>query len=149
MARKIGKPDEEPTVSFEAEDIKSLANAKTPWSGLNSIITEEEIKNAKNLRLVTKILLGEISRLGRDLTELKIFKEDYYKKSEELAVLTERLIGLKDSVTVRSLLYAIGGLLGGLIFVSDLEQYRLGIFVLCVISFALAFIDPDWLHRKK
>ncbi|MFA6524421.1 MAG: hypothetical protein WC264_01925 [Candidatus Paceibacterota bacterium] len=137
------KPDEEPTSPQETGEVKS-PEGKAPWSSLNSIIQEQDIKSVKDFKLVSKMLLGEINRLIKEVGQLNSLTEDYNKKNTELAVLKERL----GAFNVRSFLFSIGGLLGGVAFIPNLStSQEIGVVLLCVICFMIAMLNPDWLNN--
>ncbi|MFH1162367.1 MAG: hypothetical protein V1696_03815 [Candidatus Jorgensenbacteria bacterium] len=146
MAKIVLKLDEEPKGSPEIDGVKS---AKTPYAGIKDEITEEDLENNKVAKVVARTLLGDTKRYQSEIAGLKPFKDKFYQKSEESAVLKERLLGLGESIGVRNLLFTVGGLLGGLFFTPDLLQYRWGIALLCLASFVLAMWNPDFLKSFK
>jgi hypothetical protein len=154
MTTADGRPEDEPVAPTEpAEEVPSESSkssvGRTTWSLLSWTIKEEDIKSVKDFKLVSKMLLGEINRLMEEVRRLTMLTVDYNQKCMDLAVREERLRGLQESVTVRALLFSLGGLAGGLIFLPDLAHYQWAITALCFACFLLAIWNPDWLNLKK
>ncbi|MBI4132822.1 MAG: hypothetical protein HY473_01915 [Candidatus Sungbacteria bacterium] len=150
MTTQDGRPDEEPSVSQESEETKS--SSKTPFSGLSDSITEDELKNAKSLKLITKMLLGEVKRLKQEIGDLRNFKDRFYEAHEKAAVLAETLANLEGSVGARSAIFVLAGLLLGFLPTLWSNQTLNFLFwpaaIIGVALLVVAWYNPSFLRRK-
>ncbi|MDO8407787.1 MAG: hypothetical protein Q7S95_00935 [bacterium] len=139
------KPDEEPSL---AEGSSQPGSSKSLYSGIKDGITELDLDNHDVAKVVARTLLNE-TRLSRtEIAELKSFKDRFYEATQLAAVLTERIKGLNESITIRSFFFTIGGVAGGLMFNPDLASYRWPIIATSVISLMLAAWNPGFLRYK-
>lgn len=148
MSKKARKLDEEPPISdLPGSDL--AGSPKTQYSGIKDDITEADLEDNKVAKVVARTLLGRMKECQKEISELKGFKDKYHEKNQESAVLQERMYGLEESVSVRSLLFTLGGIFGGLAFLPDIKPYLWGFIILCFVCLIMALWNPKFLRKDK
>lgn len=142
MVKHKAKPADEPHDSQENDESK--AKTVPLFSGISDAISDEALEDHKVAKVIAKTALSENKRLEKEIIELKNYKDQYYEKKEESAVLSTQINQQGESIGVRNLFFTIGGLLGGLLFVADMASYRLGFGIGCIACFIVAMLKPDF-----
>lgn len=149
--RTRNQPDEEPMLPPGANEgptsVKSIK--KNQFSGIKDSISDKDLENHSVAKIVAKTLLGEVKKCESEIGELETFRDRFHESNLNAAVLSEKLGGMESATTVRSLLYSLGGIFGGLLFNSGLTvTQQIGFAVLCVVCFLVATLNPLFIRRK-
>ena len=143
---KNNKPEEEPRSPKEIGPSKSMV--KTTFLGIKNDVTEEDLEKPEVAKVIARTLLGDIKVHQGEILELRDFKDRYYEKNKDCAVLEERLSGLEESVGIRSLFFTLGGLFLGLVFVPEMSRYQIGLGILGLSCLFLAMRNSSISGKK-
>ena len=147
--KKQKQTEEDPNIGTGSDFSLVQEPLKGRYSGIKDDISERDLDNHAVAKVVARNLLGENKELRREITDLKNFKDQYYNKKEETAVLTGQLKSIKESTGVKQLLHTIGGAIIGLLFVPNLEIYMVGLILTAAVCFFIALWNGNLPFSKK
>lgn len=129
--------------------IGGAAGAKEPWSSVKDDITDDDFNDHNVCKRMAKDFLSRYKEARKEISGLKLIQEQFNELRVEFARLDEQKKSLKESVSVRFLLYSVGGLFGGLTYA--VPEHVIPLVLACVVSFGLAVWNPDFLNgiRRK
>lgn len=112
--------------------------AKGRFEGIRHSFSEADLENPDVAKAMFRTVVGENEEYKREVTELEVYKENFYKKREEAAVLSTQLTALRESVGIRNFFFVIAGAGIGFMFVPELIGYRVPVGLLVFVLFFLA-----------
>lgn len=92
----------------EAKQVEG-AQFEKPFSRLNRVLTEEELKSPG----VRKLLIGQLDEYDQCKSDLADYRNKYHAKDKEAAILTEKIAGFITFEWLYSLLLSVGAILIG------------------------------------